>query len=193
MALPSWIAPAASMLFGGIGALTSDSMSPEQREQYEILKKRLAGIDPRVLERMRGRLRNAIGNEAAGVSASSAARLRRQNAPLAKQEEIMDKIATRRIGGVGDALTSVDEMNERYKAQAAGQFASFDTRSTEGQGFADLFGSGMNLLMNKPNNNFNPEFGYNMFQARKKAKQFENFNDLVPKTYNVDRYKSPWQ
>ena len=171
MAFP-WLA-ALGMGAGAVGALTSDSMSPEQREMYEMLKKRLAGIDPKLLERMRARMRNAIGNQAAGLSASTSARLRRQSAPVAKQEEVMDKLNTRRIGGTSDALLGIDEMNERYKQSAAGMMAGFNTQSNEGQGFANLFGSGMNLLMNKPNASFNPQMMYQLNQAKKRGGQFE--------------------
>jgi hypothetical protein len=176
---------------GAIGALSSDSMSPEQREIYDMLKKRMQGIDPKLLERMRSRARSAVGNEASALRSSTAARLNRQNAPVAKQEEVLAKIRSQGIGGIDDALLGVDELNERVKQGAAGNLASFNTQSNEGQGFADLFGSGLNSLMNKPkNNNFNPEFGYQMDQIRKRGRNFEQFK--FPRSYNVDRFQSTY-
>ena len=140
----------------GIGLLgslfTSDEeMTDEQRQAYEMLLERSRGLDPKLLNLMRARLKGAIGSEASALSASTASRLRRQGAPVAIQEQHLDKLRTRRMGAQSDALLGVDQLNEQIKSGALGQLAGFAggfaPKSGFGQGFASLFGAGLQGLL----------------------------------------------
>lgn len=151
----------------GIGAIGSlfggeEEMTDEQRQAYEMLLSRSRGLPESTLEMMRARLKNAIGNEASGISASTASRLRRQNVPVAKQEEVLDKVNTRRIGGIDDAMLGVEELNESVKSGALGQLAGFTGRfnatPASGQGFGQMFGAGLQSLLRQPNPEFEERF-----------------------------------
>jgi hypothetical protein len=140
----------------GIGLLGSlfgseSGMTDEQRQTYEMLLKRSKGLDPKLLALMRARLANAVGNEFSGYRSSTASSLRRQNAPIAKQQEIMEKLYSRGAGAKSDALLGVDQLNENIKSGALGQLSgftsSFPQQSGYGQGFSQLFGAGLQGLL----------------------------------------------
>ena len=140
----------------GVGLLGSlfgsdPSMTDEQRQTYEMLLKRSKGLDPKLLELMRARLANAVGNEYSGYRSTAASSLRRQNAPVAKQQEVMDKLYSRGAGAKSDALLGVDQLNENVKGQALGQLSGFAGRfpqqSGTGGGFGQLFGAGLQGLL----------------------------------------------
>ena len=145
-----------SLGLGGIGLLGSlfggeEEMTDEQRQTYEMLLKRSGGLDPKLLALMRARMRGSVGNEAAGLASTTSSRLRRQDAPVAVQEQYMDKLAQRRMGATSDALLGVDTLNENIKGDALGQLASFTGRfpqkGASGQGFNQLFGMGLQGLL----------------------------------------------
>lgn len=134
----------ALMVAGGLGSLFGGDDEAER-----LLKERLKGIDPKILEEMRRRARGAIGNQGEAERVSTQQRLGRSNAPVAKQEEIADKIRSRQFGAIGEAIANIDFMNEQYKQGALSDFAAFSERqnANQGQGFANLFGAGFGGLM----------------------------------------------
>ena len=176
----------------GIGFLGSlfgsdESASPEQREIYKLLKKRgIYGLDPKLLELMRARMRGAIGNEYAGLSASTASRLRRQNAPMAIQRQIMDKMSTRRYGATSDALLGVEQLNEQVKGNALSQLSSlgqaFPNQQGFGQGFAQLFGAGLQQLLG---NNYGSDMDFfsQMDEAKRRGDAMSRYRVQLP-NYN---------
>ncbi len=126
-------------IFGGGG--------DEQEEIYNMLLQRSQqGIDPKLLERMRRRATGAVGSEFSGLSAQAQSRLRRQNAPIVKQEQILEKLNVRRAGAKSEALTSIDALNEQVKSQALGQLGGFGAGFNTGQGYGDLIGAGLGGL-----------------------------------------------
>jgi len=166
----------------GIGFLGSlfgedEQMTDEQRQTYEMLLKRSKGIDPKLLSLMRARMKNAVGQEFAGQSANMASRLRRQNAPISIQEQHLDKLRTRRFGAQTDALLGVDQMNEGVKGQAMGQLAGFagrfSPRQPTGQGFAQMFGSGLQGLVR--NYGEEGDFYSELEQHKRRAAEMANF------------------
>ena len=88
----------------------------------------------------------AVGNEFAGLSSQAQSRLRRQNAPIAVQEQILEKLATRRAGAKSSALTGIDALNEQTKGGALGQLAQFTQTMPTGMGYSDLIGAGLGGL-----------------------------------------------
>jgi len=150
----------------GIGLLGSlfgkdEEASDEQKQIYKLLMERAGGLDPKLLELMRARLRSSVGNEFAGLSASTGSRLRRQNVPVAKQEEIMDKLRSRRMGATSDALLDVERINEQVKTSALSNLSSlgrsFPNQQGFGGGFAQLFGAGLQQLLG---NNYGSNFKF---------------------------------
>jgi len=153
-----------SAIATGVGALGSlfgsdADLTDEQRKTYESLVNRSQGLDPKLLRLMRARMRGSVGQEFAGASANRMAQLRRQNAPNVIQRQEFEKLATRRAGATSDALLGVDQLNENVKGQALGQLAGFTSRFPQtpgsGQGFAGLFGSGFQGLLQGQGNNIN--------------------------------------
>jgi len=136
----------AAIGFGILGSIFGGG-GDEQEEIYNMLLQRSRqGIDPKLLERMRRRAMGAIGSEFEGLSAQAQSRLRRQNAPIVKQEQILEKLATRRAGAKSEALTSIDALNEQIKSQALGQLGGFGAGFNTGQGYGDLIGAGLGGL-----------------------------------------------
>lgn len=126
-------------LFGGGG--------DEQSEIYELLKQRgIEGIDPKLLAAMKRKAVGSVGNEFTALSAQAQSRLRRQNAPIAIQEQVLGKLASRRAGARTDALTGIDALNEQTKGGALGQLSQFGAGMNTGQGFSDLIGAGLGGL-----------------------------------------------
>ena len=141
---PMTIMALLSTVGGGLGTIFGSGDSETER----LLKERLKGIDPKILEEMRRRTRGALGNQGEAERVSTQQRLGRADAPVAKQEEVMDKIRTRQFGAIGDAMSQVDIMNEEYKRGAMGDLANFTAQKNadRGQGYASLFGAGANFL-----------------------------------------------
>jgi len=167
----------------GIGLLGSlfgsdPEMTDEQRQTYEILLKRSKGLDPKLLALMRARLANAVGNEYSGYRSSASSSLRRQNAPIAKQQEVMDKLYSRGAGAKTDALLGVDQLNENVKGQALGQLSGFAGRfpqqSGYGGGFSQLFGAGLQGLL-QDNYGSNTEFLSKVDKHKRRADEMMRF------------------
>ena len=167
------------------GSESSEEMTGEQRATYDALLKRSKGIDPKLLALMRARMKGAVGQEHAGLSASTASRLRRQGAPISIQEQHLDKLRQRRFGAQSDALLGVDQMNEGVKGQALGQLAGFTGRfapnrnDATGQGFSQLFGAGIQGLMR---NYGNVDDTY---------MQMQRVNETVDPSYQVQTPRRP--
>lgn len=126
-------------LFGGGG--------DEQEEIFNLLQQRATqGMDPNVLARMKRKAVGSVGNEFSALSAQAQSRLRRQNAPVAVQEQVLGKLASRRAGARTDALTGIDALNEQTKGGALGQLSQFGAGLNTGQGFSDLIGAGLGGL-----------------------------------------------
>ena len=128
-------------ILGSIFGSGGGDYDPEIRNL--IMQRAQTGIDPELLRRMRQRAVGAVGNEFAGLSAQAQSRLRRQNAPIVKQEQILEKLAVRRAGAKSEALVGVDTLNEQVKQQALGQLGQFAVEPQYGQGFGDLIGAGL--------------------------------------------------
>ena len=129
---------------GLLGSLFGTGGGDINEEVYNLMLQRAEqGMDPETLRRMRRRAVGAVGQEFSGLSAQAQSRLRRQNAPIAKQEQILDKLAVRRAGAKSDALTGIDALNEQVKSQAMGQLGQFGYEPAYGQGFGDLLGAGL--------------------------------------------------
>jgi len=144
----TWILPAISMALGAGGTLASLFGSDPVEDIY---RKQAQGIDPAILADMRRRARSSIGNQSNALRVNAMQNLTRQNAPIAKQQEVMDQVNTRGLGAIGDTLGNIDQMNEQYKMQAMNQLAGYLGQQQQGlgQGFASLFGAGLQgLLMN---------------------------------------------
>jgi len=148
MADPMTILSILSTIGGGLGTIFGSGDDETER----LLKKRLKGIDPKTLAAMKREIARATGNEASALRTQASQRLGRQDAPVAKQEEVMDKVTTRGLGARASAYTELAEMNERYKQGAMSDLANFSAMSNQGrgQGYAAMFGSGLNYLMNRP-------------------------------------------
>jgi hypothetical protein len=129
----------------GIGAL--GTLFGGDNEAERLLRQRARGIDPKILAALRMRARRAFGNQASALRTSAGQRLGRQGAPVAKQEEVLDKITTRGFGGLGETLTGIDFANEQIKQGALADLAGFLSEREPGAGFAQLFGAGLQGLM----------------------------------------------
>lgn len=141
------LAEAGVGLLGSLFFTEDEELSPEQRQAYDLLLQRTRGMSPELLAALRRRVMGAVGSEFSGLSMQALNRLRRQGAPIAKQEEVLDKLSVRRAGARSDALTGVDALNEQMKQQAImalSQFTSgFPTQPATGQAFGDLLGAGL--------------------------------------------------
>ncbi len=138
------IASILSMAGGAAGTLFGGDDETER-----LLKERLKGIDPKILAEMRRRARGAIGNQATAERVSTGQKLGRADAPVAKRQEIEDKIRTRQFGAIGEAMSDIDFMNEQIKSGALSDLAGYTERRDQdkGQGYASLFGAGFSGLM----------------------------------------------
>ena len=105
-----YIAAAATGL-GALGALFGGDDETER-----LFRQQLRGIDPKILAEMRMRARSAIGNQATAERVSTQQRLGRGDVPVAKQEEVLDKIRTRQFGAIGSTLSNIDMFNEERKS-----------------------------------------------------------------------------
>jgi len=112
---------------GLVGSLFGQgpSMTDEQRQAYNLMLERSRGLSPELLEMIRRRLRMSIGNEASATSASTTQRLERQNVPIARQQEIMNKLRQQRLGSVESAMLGVEQLNEDVKSNALQQLSGF--------------------------------------------------------------------
>ena len=97
---------------------TAGSLFGGDSEAERLLKERLKGIDPKILAEIRRRARAAIGNQATAERVSTEQRLGRADVPIAKQEEVADKIRTRQFGAIGETLSDIDLANEQFKSGA---------------------------------------------------------------------------
>jgi hypothetical protein len=133
---------------GGILGALFDSgggdFDPEIRNL--ILQRARQGIDPKLLAAMKRKAVGSVGNEFAALSSQAQSRLRRQNAPVAIQEQTLEKLATRRAGARTDALTGIDALNEQVKGGALGQLGQFAVEAPYGQSYGDLIGAGLGGL-----------------------------------------------
>jgi len=173
-------AAAIMTVLSSIGSLfgEDDKASKQQRKVYDLLMERTKGIDPELLQMLRARMRSGIGNEFAGLSASTTSRLRRQNAPMAIQRQIMDKLQTRRLGATTSGMLDIDEMNERVKSSAFSNLASlsqaFPMERGFGSGFSQLFGAGLQHLLS---DNYGSNMQFNTFldTAKKRGEELAKF------------------
>jgi hypothetical protein len=160
-------------LFGG-----EEEMTDEQKRTYESLLSRSQGLDPKLLELMRARLRGSVGNEFSGLTANRMAQLRRQNAPNVIQRQEFEKLASRRAGATSDALLGVDRLNENVKGQALGQLAGFTSRFPQqrgfGQGFSQLFGAGLEGLLRGGDDDVN--WMEELLRHKKRGEGFANYD-----------------
>ena len=164
MADPLTIASLIATIGGGLGSIFGGD------DAEDLLKQQLKGIDPKILEEMRRRTRSAVGNQATAERVSTQQSLERQDAPVAKQQEVSDQIRTRQFGAIGDALAQIDFMNEQHKRSATQNLANYYSSQNQGQGYADLFGAGFGGLMQAN-------------QLEELGKLFKNSGQFQPRTF----------
>jgi len=162
-------------LVGGIGGALFGS-DDKSDEVYEMMKKRMAGIDPEILRKMRQRATQTIGNEAAGLYSQTESRMQRADAPIAKQEEVLAELAKRRMGAKGEAMTGIDIANEQYKMGAGAQMgALLPSFQGRGEGYGQMFGQGLNYFLQDQGRDKPNPFLEEQLQGMLK-KQFASFN-----------------
>ena len=155
MALPAWVIPTAISVMGSLGVFGTGEqpvdVHPEARGVLDMLRKRAKyGIDPKVLAQMRQRYGRALGEQFEGISTAAQQRLQRQQAPIAKQREVMSDIERRRFGALAGTLADVDIASERAKSDAMSQLAGLSDMfqmAPTGEGFGTLFGAGLSGLL----------------------------------------------
>lgn len=137
-------------LLGTLLGSGGGDLRPEQEQVFQMLKERAKGIDPETLRLMRERARSSIGNEASGLMSSTMSRLRRQGTTAAKQEEVADKLMSRRLGATGEALTGIDALNEQVISNALDRLSVYASglgpEPITGQGWSELLGQGIGGL-----------------------------------------------
>ena len=172
---------AASALGGTLGSIfgSGQKLHPETERALKMLRERYEkGIDPKVLELMRRRLRTTLGNEYAGMGASTAARLRRQNVPVSRQQEILDQLNVRRFGALGEGMAGIDIANEQMRLQALQQLAGMTSNlpiTDTGQGFGALGGMGFAGLMRMMEGNRGMDYAGNLEKHYQQARRFRNY------------------
>jgi len=135
-----------------------DMRNPELMEALEMAK-RLAGtgIDATTLRRLRTSQQNILGNELSGQRSAAASRLQRQGVPTQVQEQILSDITQKGLLSRMSANAEMDMFNEQQKlrgllaylqgSKGLTQKITTRGRGPTGQGFADLFSGGLNMLM----------------------------------------------
>lgn len=163
-----WLALGSTIL--GAGGILGDLFGEDETEK--LLRERMKGIDPKILADMRRRARSAIGNQGMAERVSTEQRLGRAGAPIAKRQEISDKIRTRQFGAIGDALSDIDIANEQYKSGAMTDLAGYTERrdANKGMGYASSLSSGLNYFMNNKAN-----FDEELERIGSKANQYSRF------------------
>lgn len=165
------ILPILAGISTGIGALGSlfgsgskTEIPPELREIWQMLMQQSKeGLSDRTVDMLLQRAKTGLGNEAGALGALTQQRLTRQGAGTGVQQTALNRINQGRLLGIGEATTSVGLADEEAKQQAlrmlsqlAPMFGDPNFKSQYGQGFQQLFGSGLNYLLNRPGGNNQP-------------------------------------
>lgn len=154
-----------SSIIGGIGSLfgsgEKQTVPPELREIYSLLMQQYRqGLSPLAESRMLQRVKTNLGEEAGALGSLTQARLTRAGAGTGVQQTALNRVNQQRLLGIGKAATDIGIMDEEVKLRALEQlrtlapmFGSEEFKSQYGQGFQELFGAGLNYLLNRPRNN----------------------------------------
>lgn len=157
MAFP-WLAAIATTA-GALGTLFGEGpeASPELQNVFQMLQNRQStGMTPQEMALRRQQLNTGLSNEAGGLSAVTSQRLARQGASAGATNAALSNIMGQRLRALGSGIAEIQVADEEQKrmderqriallAQLAGQFPG--TEGTGG-GFAQLFGSGLQGLLN---------------------------------------------
>jgi hypothetical protein len=160
MADPLTLLGIGSTVVGGLGSLfgsgSKTEIPPELQQVYDmVLKQAQEGLSDEAVNAMIMRAKTGLGQEAGALGALTESRLTRAGAGTGVQQAALNRINKQRLLGIGEATTSAmlaDEEAKQRGLQQLGQLAPlFGEFTTEtGQGFADLFGSGLGFLLNRP-------------------------------------------
>lgn len=134
-----------------------DLRNPQIMEALQMAKGLAnSGIDPVTMQRMRSRQQMLASNEIGGARSSAASRLQRQGVPAQIQEQILGDITQKGLFSRLGAEAEMDMFNEQQKlrglmaylqgSKGLTQKTTTKGRGPTGQGFSDLFSSGLNLL-----------------------------------------------
>jgi len=159
---------------GAIGSLfgSSREMSPEAKAVYDRLQMMAEqGYSPQAIARMRQQLLRSLGSEAGALSAVTTRRLGQQGAGGAATNVALNRLNQQRLNALGRGIADIDIASEQQKfsaLQAMGQIAGGAQYEERGGGFGQLFGAGLNYLMNQPQGGFDPFFEekYNAINRR---------------------------
>jgi hypothetical protein len=147
---------------GGLGSLFSSGSyrdTPELRRIYELLMQQSQqGLSDRTVDLLLQRTKRGLGEEAGALGALTESRLTRQGAGTGVQQSALNRINQGRLRGIGEATTQVGLADEEAKQRALAQLAQLAPMFGEynvpyGEGFSQLFGSGLNYLLNRPRQN----------------------------------------
>lgn len=154
-----------STIIGGLGSIfgsgTKTNIPPEVRKIYDMLLQRSQeGLSDEAVNLMLQRIKTNLGNEAGALGSLSQSRLARAGAGTGVQEAALSRINSQRLRGIGEGVSNVLLADEQEKARALQALTSLaptfgDFTVPTGQGFADLFGSGLAFLLNRPDQNKN--------------------------------------
>lgn len=148
-----------STILGGAGSLLGSGLEaqklhPEVRRLLEQLYRRSSeGYGDKALSEMRNRLKTQLGNEFGAASSATQDRLVRQGAGAGVQNSASNRLNTERFKAVGSGIADIDIANEQQKMQALQMIGSLTNGlgyEQTGQGYGQLFGAGLNYLMNAP-------------------------------------------
>jgi hypothetical protein len=147
-------------ILGGIGSIfgsgSKREIPPELQAVYDmVMKQAKEGLSDEAIDAILRRTKTGLGQEAGALSSLTESRLTRSGAGVGVKEAALRRIDKERLRGIGEATTDTLLADEEAKQRALAQlqqlaplFGDFTTET--GQGFADLFGSGLGFLLNRP-------------------------------------------
>lgn len=146
-----------STVVGALGSLfgsgTSSDIPPEFMEVFNLLKKQAQeGFGQGALQGMQQQLNQQLGNEFGALGALTEQRIARQGGGAGVQNAALSRLDSSRLNAKSTGMAQLSIANEQAKfgalgalGQLAPQFANF--QQDRGQGYANLFGAGLNMLM----------------------------------------------
>jgi len=206
MADPLTLLSVGSTAIGALGSLfgsgSKQEIPPELREVYNLLMNQYReGLSDKTVAELTGRAKRQIGNEAGALGALTESRLTRAGAGTGVKQAALNRINTGRLRGIGEATTQINLADEEAKMRALEQlrtlapiFGSPEFTKQYGEGFSQLFGAGLNFLLNKPggdkNNTSTQDIGYTQ-PYTPEGYNFDIFNPR-PRRNFLDIYDTPY-
>jgi len=167
MSIPTAIS-AASMAIGALGSFfgggQKTNLPPEIQKIMDLLERRATeGLSTEEENLLSQQLNRRLGSEFGALSSLTQSRLSRLGAGIGVQEAAISALNRQRLSAIGEGTTNIGLMDQQAKTSALSQLNSFAggvvpqfTRDT-GQGFNQLFGFGLQGLLESQRRNRHQE------------------------------------